>query len=154
MSHASRFFTTLAVQLSNQVPSLQHHISDTISKNKYIASQSFSDQWRKLILYPLSKLNSYDNQLCYILIIDALDKYDNKDHIRTILQLLAKARSLTTVRLQVFLTSRPKIPIRHRICAMPQAEHQDFVLHAIKPTIINHNIFLFLEYNLGIIGQE
>jgi hypothetical protein len=37
---------------------------------------------------------------------------------------------------------------------MPQAKHQDFVLHGIEPTIINHNIFLFLEYNLRIIGQE
>jgi hypothetical protein len=136
------------------VPSLRHCISDAISKNEDIASQSLSDQWRQLILRPLSKLNSYDGQLCCILIIDALDECDNEDHIRTILQLLAEARSLTTVRLRVFLTSRPEIPIRHGICAIPQAEHQDFVLHGIEPTIVNHDIFLFFEYNLGIIGQE
>ena len=89
-----------------------------------------------------------------MLIIDALDECDNENHIRTILQLLAEARSLTTVRLRVFLTSRPEIPIRHGIRAIPQAEHQDFVLHSIQPTIVNHDISLFLEYNLGIIGQE
>lgn len=154
VSHAGRFFTSLAVQLSNQVPSLQHHISDAISKNKDIANQSLSDQWRQLIFHPLSKLNSNDSQRCYILIIDALDECDNEGHIRTILQLLAEARSLTTVRLRVFLTSRPEIPIRHGIFAIPQAEHQDFVLHGIDRTIVNHDIFLFLEYNLGTIGQE
>jgi hypothetical protein len=52
------------------------------------------------------------------------------------------------------LTSRPEIPIRHGICAIPQAEHQDFILHSIQPTIVNHDIYLFLEYKLGIIGQE
>jgi adenylate kinase family enzyme len=46
VSHAGRFFTSLAVQSSNHVPSLQHYISDAISKNKDIASQSLSDQWR------------------------------------------------------------------------------------------------------------
>jgi hypothetical protein len=52
------------------------------------------------------------------------------------------------------LTSRPEVPIRHGIRAIPQAEHQDFVLHNIQPMIINHDISLFLEYHLGIIGQE
>jgi hypothetical protein len=38
--------------------------------------------------------------------------------------------------------------------SIPQAEHQDFILHNIQPTIVNHDISLFLEYNLGIIGQK
>ena len=112
------------------------HLSNIISlmlfpRTEDIANQSLSDQWRQLIFHPLSKLNSNDSQRCYILIIDALDECDNEGHIRTILQLLAEARSLTTVRLRVFLTSRPEIPIRHGIFAIPQAEHQDFVLHGI-----------------------
>jgi hypothetical protein len=154
VSHAGRFFTSLAVQLSNHVPSLQHYISDAISKNEDIASQSLSDQWRQLILRPLSKLDSYDSQLRCILIIDALDECDNEDHIRTILQLLAEARSLRRVQLRVFLTSRPEIPIRHGIQTIPQAEHQDFVLHNVQPSIVDHDISLFLEYNLRRIGQE
>jgi hypothetical protein len=52
------------------------------------------------------------------------------------------------------LTSRPEVPIRHSICAIPQADHWDFVLQNIQPTIVNHDISLFLEYNLGMIGQE
>jgi hypothetical protein len=35
-----------------------------------------------------------------------------------------------------------------------KAEHQDFVLHSVPPTIVNHDISLFLEYNLRIIRQE
>jgi hypothetical protein len=100
------------------------------------------------------RLDSSSSPCSYVLIVDALDECDNEGHIRTILQLLAEARSLTTVRLRVFLPSRPEIPIRHGMYRIPQAEHQDFVVQNIPPATVNHDISLFLEYNLGIIGQE
>jgi hypothetical protein len=37
---------------------------------------------------------------------------------------------------------------------MPDTEHQDFILHSISSSIIDHDISLFLEYNLRLIGQE
>jgi hypothetical protein len=37
---------------------------------------------------------------------------------------------------------------------IPQTEHQDFALYNVPPRILNHDISLFLEYNLGIIRQE
>jgi hypothetical protein len=54
----------------------------------------------------------------------------------------------------VFLTSRPEIPIRHGFCQIPDEEHQKFVLHNISPSIVDHDIHIFLEYNLRLIGQE
>ena len=59
-----------------------------------------------------------------------------------------------TVRLRIFLTSRPEIPIRNGIHRIPQAEHQDFILQDIPLAIVNHDISLFLEHNLGIIRRE
>jgi hypothetical protein len=137
------------VQLSNHIPSFQHYISSVISKNEKIASQSLSDQWRQLIHRPLLKLDGHNSQLYYILIIDALNECDNEDHIRTILQLLAKARLLTRVQLRVFLTSRPEIPIRHGICTLPQGEHQDFVLHNIHPSIVDYDISLMRLFKVN-----
>ena len=154
VGHASKFFTSIAVQLAHNAPSFRRYISEAAEEQIDIANHSLRDQWRQLVLRPLSRLDKRLSPSSYLLIVDALDECDNEDHIRTILQLLAEARSLRTVRLRVFLTSRPEIPIRHGICAIPQAEHQDFVLHSIQPTIVNHDISLFLEYNLGIIGQE
>jgi hypothetical protein len=69
-----------------------------------------------------------------------------------ILQLLTEARTLKTLR--VFLTSRPEIPIRHGFCRIPEAEHEVFMLHNISPVIINHDVSIFLEYNLEAIRQE
>jgi uncharacterized delta-60 repeat protein len=154
VSHAGKFFTSIAVQLANSIPSLRHYIYDAISHRKDIASQSFRDQWSQLILCPLSKLGSDSSPSSYLLVIDALDECDRDEHIRMVLQLLAEARTLRTVRLRILLTSRPEIPIRHGFYQIPGAQRQDFVLHNVLPTIINHDISLFLEYNLGIIRQE
>jgi hypothetical protein len=90
----------------------------------------------------------------YILVVDALDECDGDNNIRIILQLLAEARSLRRVRLRVFLTSRSEIPIRYGFNQIPDTERHDFVLHSISPSIVDHDISIFLEYNLGLIGQE
>jgi hypothetical protein len=90
----------------------------------------------------------------YVLVIDALDECDNEDDIQIILHLLAEVRSLERLRLRVFLTSRPEIPIRHGFYQIPNEEHQDFVLHNISPSIIDHDIAIFLKYNLKLIGSE
>ena len=72
-----------------------------------IASQSLRDQWQQLVLRPLSKINGNGYQSVYILVVDALDECDDHN-IRIVLHLLAEARALETVRLRIFLTSRPE----------------------------------------------
>jgi hypothetical protein len=93
VSHAGKFFTSIAVQLANNIPSLQQHIYNAITKHKDITSQSLRDQWQQLVLYPLSKLNCNACQCSYVLIVDALDECGNDNNVRIILQLLAEARS-------------------------------------------------------------
>lgn len=151
VSHAGRFVTSLAVQLAHNIPIFRQHICDAIAERSDIASQSLRDQWHHLILCPLSKLGGTSS---YVLVVDALDECNDDNDIRMIVQLLAEARSLRSVRLRVFLTSRPEVPIRHGFGQVPDAEHQDFVLHSISPSIIDNDIKLFLEYNLQLIASE
>src|SRR5437763_16208323 len=113
MRDASTFVTSIAVQLANNVRPLRRYICEAILERGDIATQSLRDQWRQLVLGPLSKLNDKSCPLSYILVVDALDECGNENHIRNILQLLAEARSLKRVRLRVFVTSRPEIPIRY-----------------------------------------
>ncbi|KAF4627666.1 hypothetical protein G7Y89_g10488 [Cudoniella acicularis] len=140
VSHASKFFTSFAVQLARNVPQIQRFISDAIIEQNDIAKQSLRDQWRQLVLRPLLRLDSSSSPSSYVLIVDALDECDSEDDIRMILQLLTEARTLKRVRLRVFLTSRPEIPVRHSMYRIPQAEHQDFVLQSIPLAIVNHDI--------------
>jgi hypothetical protein len=115
---------------------------------------SLADQWRQLVIRPLLKLEGKDTYLSYVVIIDALDECEGENDIRIILRLLAEARSLKKVRLRVLITSRPEVPIRYGFCQIPNAEHRDFLLHDIEAAIVDHDISIFLEYELRSIGQE
>ena len=155
VGQAAKFFTTIAFQLAKTSASLKNHICQAISENNDIKDQSFYDQWRQLIHQPLSRLDTRNSsRSSYLIVVDALDECENEKDIQTILQLLAEVRSLKSVRVRIFLTSRPEIPIRHGVYQLPKDEHQDFVLHRISPAIIDHDIHVFLEYNLGLIRQE
>ena len=153
VGHARKFFTTIALQLAKKSSSLHRYICEAVTEHSDVASQSLPDQWRQLVLRPLSK---FHDSSCpsYILVVDALDECDDDNNIRMILHLLAEARSLKTVQLRVFMTSRPEIPIRHGIYELPKAEHQDFILHNIAPAIVDQDISKFLGYNLKIIRRE
>jgi hypothetical protein len=123
-------------------------------ENHDIASQTLHDQWHRLVLGPLSKLGDNSFQTSLILVVDALDECDNEQDIRVIVQLLAVARLLGKVRLRVFITSRPDIPIRYGFYKIPEADYQDFVLHNISPADVDHDITIFLEHNFRMIRDE
>ncbi|KAL9615672.1 MAG: hypothetical protein Q9160_009345, partial [Pyrenula sp. 1 TL-2023] len=89
-----------------------------------------------------------------ILVVDALDECNDDRDIGMILQLLAKARTLKAAQLRVFLTSRPEVRIRHGVSEMLNADHEDFILHDISRSIVDHDISIFLENNLNVIAQE
>ncbi|KAH8726251.1 putative WD-repeat protein [Phaeosphaeriaceae sp. PMI808] len=150
-SHAGKFVTSIAAQLIDNMPASRQHICTAIAERRNIASKSLSDQWDHLILHPLSLL---EKPALYILVIDALDECDDDDNVGLIVRLLAKARSLAMVRLRVFLTSRPELPIRSSFRQIPDIEHQDFVLHKISPPIIDHDITIFLRHRLGQIARK
>ena len=154
ISHAGKLFTTIAVQLAKKSPSLKSCICEAIKEHGDIASQGLHDQWVRLVLQPLSKMKAASDLSPLILVIDALDECEGDSDIRVILQLLAAAQKLGTVRLRIFLTSRPEIPIRHGFYQISETRHQEFVLHNISPSIVDHDIFVFLDHNLGIIRQE
>jgi NACHT domain len=156
VGHAGKFITSIAWQIANNIPSLHQHIYNALTECRDIANQSLRDQWQQLVLQPLLQLGENSGPFSYVVVvvIDALDECDNDNHIRIIIHLLAEARSLKAVRLRVLLTSRPEIPIRYKFHQIAEAEHQDFVLHNIAPSIVDHDISIFLEYHLKLVGQE
>jgi hypothetical protein len=166
VGHAGKFVTSIAVQLAHSVPAVRQHISDAVAERSDVVSQSLRDQWQQLVCGPLSRLSEPEPKPepgpvpapvpeTYIVVIDALDECDNEHDIRIIVRLLAEVRSsLTGVRLRVFLTSRPEVPIRHGFGQVADTEHKDVVLHNISPSIVDHDITVFLKYNLSIIAKE
>lgn len=154
VGNVSKFVTSIAIQLASSVRALRRYIIDAVSGHSDITSLSLRDQWQMLILTPLSKMEANGHRPPYILVVDALDECDDDRDIGMILQLLAKARALKAAHLRVFLTSRPEVRIRHGISEIPNADHEDFILHDISRSIVDHDISVFLENNLNVIAQE
>ncbi|KAA8894435.1 hypothetical protein FN846DRAFT_819412, partial [Sphaerosporella brunnea] len=149
---AKRFFTTIAYQLARSQPGLADGIRKAICDEPKILEQRLRDQWEKLILHPLSQPKCQRQSL--MLVIDALDECDGEQDTKLILQLLSEAKGLSSVRLQVFITSRPETHICHGFDKLPEAAHRAFVLHGIDATIVSHDIRAFLRHEFHTIRDE
>jgi len=89
LSHASRFFTTLAYQLARTQPQFTATSRRAVTEYPDIAEQGHSEQWKHLILQPVSRLGKESHQLqSVVLVVDALDECEDDD-IGLIVQLLA-----------------------------------------------------------------
>jgi NACHT domain len=154
VDHAGKFVTSIAVQLAQRSPDLKNLICEAISNNDGIVNKILQDRWKELILEPLSKLDAESVRALLILVIDALDECDGETDIQRVLQLLANARVLRSVRFRVLITSRPEIAIRHGFSQVPDGEHQDFIFHDISQSIVDHDIYIFLEHNLKTMAQK
>jgi hypothetical protein len=106
------------------------------------------------VLGPLLKLGEKDIYPSFIIIIDALDECEGEADICIVLQLLAKAGSLKEGRLRVLITSRPGVQIRHGFSQISDVEHYNLILHDIESGIVDHDISIFLDYEMKLIGQE
>jgi len=154
VSHAGKFFTSIAAQLASKSSSLKRSICEAIAEHSDVANQALRDQWNQLILQPLSKLEPNSLQSPLLIVIDALDECEGENNIRMILQLLAEARAPRTVQLRIFLTSRPEIPIHFGFHTMPRILCYDLVLHDISRAVVDNDISIFFEQNFGIIRRE
>jgi hypothetical protein len=151
--NARKFVTTIAVQLATYIPLVQRYIRDAVTECSIIANQSLADQWHRLVIRPLLKLDG-SNTYPYVIVLDALDECEVENDIRIILRLLAEARSLEKLRLRILVTSRPEIPISYGFSQIPDAELCDFILHDIEASIVDHDISIFLDHEMRSIGQE
>jgi len=147
VSHSGMFFTTIAAQLAISLPVLRTSISDTIDKNPHIFKQGPREQWNQLILNPLRDAPTQSIQL--VVVIDALDECDSMEDIQLILLLLAEAKDLATVRIKIFLTSRPEIPIFDGFRQLSGEAYQDFILHNIPLDTVNADISTFFLQKLS-----
>lgn len=92
--------------------------------------------------------------MTYTLVVDVLDKCNNDRDIRMILQLFTNARLLKAAQLQVFLMSRPKVPIWYWFSQVLDTEHKYLIFHDILWSIVDHNIYIFVEESLKTIAHK
>jgi len=153
--NASRFFTTITAQLLRRVPAMIPHVRNTINTEPEISEKSLKEQFEKLIFQPLSQIRTTSTQASTLVIaVDALDECEREGDVRTILHLLSQTKNLKSIRMPIFLTSRPEFPIRLGFMKMSSDTHQDVILQDIPQITIKHDISAFLRYGFTKIRED
>ncbi|KAE9566112.1 Vegetative incompatibility protein [Colletotrichum fructicola] len=149
-SNASKVFTTMALQLVSHLPMLAQHVKEVIDAEPRIYDKRLQNQFEKLIFEPLLKVQQQPcNNRYVIIVVDALDECERDDHIKTVVRLLCRVKDIQSPRLKVFITSRPELPVRLGFSQdAVKGTYDDFLLHEIPPSIVEHDISAFLQHEL------
>lgn len=155
--NATKFVPTVARSLAASIPELLPFIEEVVSDDPGIATKAMTEQFDKLIMHPLRSLKSSPELSCLanqtmVIVIDALDECQGDNDIRLILQLLPRLQKSSSLRLRVFLTSRPEMEIRLDFSKI--SNHKDFILHEIPKEVIEEDLSLFLNHQLSGIKAE
>lgn len=148
---ASRFFPTITRELVLKIPGLDTFVAEVVTQDPLIFDKALGEQFDKLIYQPLRQMKFIANgSSTFIVIVDALDECEKERDVKVIIDLWSRLAHLTTVRLKLFLTSRPELPIQLGFRNISTAVHQDMVLQdAVPHTTIQHDILIFLKDAFG-----
>ncbi|KAL8920505.1 MAG: hypothetical protein Q9208_006255 [Pyrenodesmia sp. 3 TL-2023] len=152
-NNAVNFVGTLARHLANISPQLKQSVCEAISSHEDVTRQGLRNQWKELILAPLSKTQS-KGRTTLNFVIDALDECGSDDDIKRILQLCVEVKGLKEVSLGVFVTSRPEIAIRLGFEAIPEIIYQELDLRDVPRHIVEHDLLVFLKHEFGRISRR
>src|SRR5690606_29362034 len=79
IGRARMFFTTIAAQLARSLSEYGPVLMDAIEQHPDISQQGLREQWKHLILGPLSSLQDMPAQSkIVVILIDALDECENE----------------------------------------------------------------------------
>jgi hypothetical protein len=165
LESARKLVTTIAVQLSTLSPALRRSICAAVTAhNGNVADQLLSNQWKQLVLRPLTQLAAATSAADdaskapawpLVVVIDALDECRDENEISFVLQLLSETLELIIGRrLLIFLTSRPEIPIRCGIANIPVVQRWHMILQRIDPAVVGQDLYRYFEHSFHIIRQE
>ncbi|CAI7639606.1 unnamed protein product [Penicillium pancosmium] len=144
--NAKKFFPTLTKQLMLRVPEMRSGVQKALRDDPDIASKSLREQFEKLLLQPLLNLDHLSRQSqTAVIVIDALDECEHDQDIRNIIRLLPLLPQAKAVRLRIFLTSRPELPISLGFSEIADDSYQDLALHEIPEEVTEHDIRSFLQ---------
>jgi len=149
--NARRFISTITKQLMARDQQLASGVLRVIRMDPDISAKSLREQFAKLILHPLQDLE-WNQTASMVIVIDAFDECEHGNEIRMILELLPQVQKSTAIRLKVFITSRPELPIQ---LGFKQVDnYQDLVLHELPPPVIERDIRLYLNNELSKIKSD
>lgn len=150
---AKKLFPTLVKQLINGLPHMFPEVQMAIDDDPNISENELEEQFEKLLIGPLLRIEQSGETATRVIVIDALDECDCEDDIRVILRLLPQVRKSTSMQLRFFLTSRPELPIKLGFREITGV-YQDLVLHEIPEPVIKRDISLYFKDQFSRLRRE
>ena len=145
-SHAKLLFPTVARQLADLFPEVGRGVARALFTDSFASHAHLEPQFEKLVLEPLACIRgSSMPSTGLVLVIDALDECDNSESIKTVLRLLSTIEKITSVRLRIFVTSRPELPVELGFRNMSRDLHCDVRLEEAQQPTIEHDIRVFYD---------
>ena len=149
-----RFFPTIAAQLADILPGLSHHVAKAIDSDSLVRDANLAEQFEKLLLHPLVKLEQASAQARRLIIgVDALDECERESEIRRILTRLIRVPELSSLCLQVFVTSRPEFSVKLGFGDI-KTTLPDIVLEEVQADTIEHDIRACFDFRFKQIKQD
>ncbi|KAJ5608772.1 hypothetical protein N7528_009339 [Penicillium herquei] len=116
LSTAPYLFPTLCTAIGDCLPDIRSEICEVNKDHSNILYESLNNQWKKLILEPILRLESRNQQnrlpiMTLVVVIDGIDECNSGrdgDTVGTILNLITEASQFNSIRLKFLLTSRPE----------------------------------------------
>ncbi|KAJ4161613.1 uncharacterized protein LMH87_007643 [Akanthomyces muscarius] len=147
----SKFFMTIAADLVVKRPSTAPHIKAALIADRSITSRNATEQFQKFLLEPLSKSDVAEEPVA--IVIDALDECEQEDDIKRLLYLISRFETELPDRVRIFMTSRPEEPFRSQFDKIKRKSSR-VILHEIPKPVVEHDINVFLRYELSGIRAE
>ncbi|KAL4815132.1 hypothetical protein BDW67DRAFT_191783 [Aspergillus spinulosporus] len=135
--NARRFVSTIAKQLMASNLQLAPSIAKAIQRDPDMSTKALSQQFEKLLLQPLSKGEQHQTTTS-VIVPDALDKCKEDDIKRS-----------KSIRLRIFLTSRPELPIRRGF-----KQNQDYQTLVLQVPGVEDDIRTFLNHEFSQIKEK
>jgi hypothetical protein len=154
-SHAKLLFPTIARQLADLFPAIACAIATSLNQDSLLCDKHLSTQFDHLLLQPLRNVDPVGLPSAgVVLVIDALDECDNSESIKTTLLLLSKVEEITSIRLRIFVTSRPELPVELGFKNISGDLHHDVRLEVAQEISIEHDIRVFYEHRFSEIRKS
>ncbi|PNP78057.1 hypothetical protein FNYG_08603 [Fusarium nygamai] len=145
----AKFVPTVARRLAWSMPEVAPFIKSALDADSAIVGKAVREQFEKLVREPLSKATGVSlSRPSIVIVVDALDECEKDADIKLLLELFSGLSFPGSLRVRVFVTSRPELPVRLGFSSIGNT-HRDLILHKIPPSIIEHDISVFLRHEFA-----
>ncbi|CAG8935290.1 unnamed protein product [Penicillium salamii] len=153
-SSARSFPATIAAQLRELSPELKKCINDAAAIVPGIRNLMLYDQWKRLVVEPLSHMRDISFPSPLLLVIDALDECDDgalsgETAFSALVRCLKDITTVEGVEVRAFVTSRPDGAIKLGFQHILNKEFQGFILHNVEQWVVDEDLTMFYKKRLN-----